>query len=202
MNNIDRLEGSLTTRSIRKVQSIVENASRLFVQHGYHKVTMEGISQYANVSKVTLYKYFEDKQALYEYILKENYLKEYDEVVESIDSDLPFEDKIKNVVKARIKKYYDKNVPIYHGEITLSLHLQKFIKEYKIKMQVHRQDLYIQGRNENFICSDVADKTLETYFKVIQQGLVTVLKDINDFDDEKLTDLLTILFAGVLGCHN
>jgi AcrR family transcriptional regulator len=163
---------------------------------------MEGISQYASVSKVTLYKYFEDKQALYEYILKQNYLREYDEVVETIESNVPFTDKIKDVVKARISKYYDKNIPIYHGEITLSLQLQKFIKEYRKKMQNHRMDLYEQGREEKFICADVTDKTLETYFKIIQSGMVSILKDTSDLDDENLTELLNILFAGVLGCHN
>lgn len=201
MSNLDRLEGTLTTRSIRKIQSIVDNAARLFVQHGYHKVTMEGVSQYASVSKVTLYKYFEDKQALYEYILKQNYLKEYNEVVEIIASDISFEDKIKDVVKARIKKFYDKNVPIYQGEITLSLDLQKFIKEYRKKMQNHRLELYAQGRSQNHICEDIADKTLESYFKIIQNGMVAVIKDMNDLDDENLASLLKLLYAGVLGCH-
>ncbi len=202
MSNLDKLEGTLTTRSIRKVQSIVDNAARLFVQHGYHKVTMEGVSQYASVSKVTLYKYFEDKQALYEYILKQNYLKEYNEVVELIASDLAYEEKIKEVVKARIKKFYDKSIPIYQGEVTLGLDLQKFIKEYRKKMYSHRLELYKQGRSEGYICEDTTDKTLESYFKIIQNGLVAVVKDMNDLDDENLTQLLQLLYAGVLRCHN
>lgn len=201
MNNIDRLEGSLTTRSARKVQSIVDNASRLFVQHGYHKVTMESISQYANVSKVTLYKYFEDKQALYEYILKQNYLKEYDMVVDIIMSDRSFKEKVKAVVEARIQKYYDKNAPIYHGEVTLSLELQKFIKEYRKKMLVYRSRLYIQGREEQYINLDVTDQTLEAYFKIIQHGIVTVVKDKNDFNNEKASELFNLLFAGILRCQ-
>ena len=60
---------ALSKRSQRKVDSIIEHASLLFVRHGFHKVTMESIAQYANVSKVTLYKYFRDKQALYEHII-------------------------------------------------------------------------------------------------------------------------------------
>ncbi|AIO19674.1 HTH-type transcriptional repressor Bm3R1 [Candidatus Izimaplasma bacterium HR1] len=192
----------LSSRSQKKVDSIVLNASRLFVQHGYHKVTMESIAQYANVSKVTLYKYFADKQVLYEHILKTIYLEEYNEIIEVIDSHVPFEEKIDGVVKARIKKYYDNNKPIFHGEITLSLDLQKFIKKHKKQMIIQRKKLYEQGKMEGFICEDVTDQTLEMYFKIIQKGLVSEFKDLGELESENLSQLLKILYAGVLGCQN
>lgn len=192
----------LSNRSQKKVDSILLNASRLFVQHGYHKVTMESVAQYANVSKVTLYKYFSDKQVLFEHILKTTYLQEYDEIIEIINSNLPFEEKIDGVVKARIKKYYDKSKPIFQGEITLSLDLQKFIKKYTKLMNKQRKKLYEQGKMEGFICEDIADETLELYFKIIQQGLVSEFKDLGDLDNNDLTQLLKILYAGVLGCQD
>lgn len=201
MTNMKELEANLTTRSKRKIQSIIENASRLFVQHGYHKVTMEGISQYANVSKVTLYKYFEDKQTLYEYILKQNYLDEYQNVVEAIEGDLPFDDKIKEVVKTRIKKFYDKTIPVYSGEVTLSRDLQEFIKKYRKKMEEYRFELYKQGRLQGYIREDISTQTLEMYFKVIQNGMIAVFKDFNDLDDERFQQLLNVLYAGILGCR-
>lgn len=192
----------LSTRSQKKVDSILLNASRLFVQHGYHKVTMESIAQYANVSKVTLYKYFSDKQVLYEHILKEIYLSEYNEIIEVINSHLPFEEKIDGVVKARIKKYYDKTKPVFSGEITLSLDLQKFIKKYTKLMNNQRKKLYEQGKMEGFICEDINDETLEMYFKIIQKGLVSEFRELSDLDNENLSKLLKILYAGVLGCQN
>lgn len=192
----------LSNRSQKKVDSILLNASRLFVQHGYHKVTMESIAQYANVSKVTLYKYFSDKQVLYEHILKSIYLEEYNEIVEIINSRLPFPEKIDGVVKARIKKYYDKSKPIFQGEITLSLDLQKFADEYTIKMNENRKKLYDQGKMEGYICDDISDETLEMYFKIIQKGLVSEFKDLGELESENLSKLLNILYAGVLRCNN
>ena len=192
----------LSNRSQKKVDSIVLHASRLFVQHGYHKVTMESIAQYANVSKVTLYKYFSDKQALYEHILMENYLLEYNEVIDIINSNSPFEDKINDVVKAQIKKYYDKNQPIFKDEITLSYKIQKLVKKHTKLMTVQRSKLYEQGKIENYICEDITDETLEMYFKVIQDGLVSSFKDLSELEGDNLTQLLKILYAGVLGCHN
>lgn len=192
----------LSNRSQKKVDSILLNASRLFVQHGYHKVTMESVAQYANVSKVTLYKYFNDKQILYEHILKDIYLIEYNEIVEIIESNLPFEKKIDGVVKVRIKKYYDKTKPIYHGELILSFDLQHFIKKYTKLMSQQRTRLYDQGKSEGYICKDVTDETLEIYFRIIQKGLVSEFKDLGELENENLSKLLKILYAGVLGCHN
>ena len=188
----------LSSRSQKKVDSIVVNASRLFVQHGYHKVTMESIAQYANVSKVTLYKYFRDKQVLYEHILKEIYLEEYQEVVDIIDSHIPYDEKVDGVVKARIRKYYDNSKPVFNNEITLSYDVQKFIKEYTIKMAQVRIKLYNQGRLEGFIDDDITDETLDLFFGVVQKGLVTVLKDMNDFNTVEISELLKVLYAGIM----
>ena len=192
----------LSNRSQKKVDSILLHGSRLFVQHGYHKVTMESIAQYANVSKVTLYKYFSDKQALYEHILKENFLKEYNEVVEIINSRLSFEEKIVQYILAKIRKYYDKSQPIFKDEITLSLGIQKFIRKYNNLLLIERNKLFTQGKMEDFICEDVSDDTLELYFKVIKNGLISINKDIGDFENETLSELIKSLYSGILGCHN
>ena len=192
----------LSNRSQKKVDSILLNASRLFVQHGYHKVTMESIAQYANVSKVTLYKYFNDKQVLYEHILKDIYLIEYNETIEIINSNLPFDEKIDGIVKTRIRKYYDKTKPIFQGEITLSFELQKFIKKHTKLLRQQRTKLYNQGKMEDYICEDINDETLEVYFKIIHRGLVSELKDLGDLENESLSKLLKLLYSGVLGCHN
>ena len=62
----------LSKRSQKKIESILQNAEKLFIKYGFNKVTMDSIAYEANVSKVTLYKYFPDKHHLYEMILMEN----------------------------------------------------------------------------------------------------------------------------------
>ncbi|MBU1020766.1 MAG: TetR/AcrR family transcriptional regulator, partial [Firmicutes bacterium] len=91
----------LSKRSQSKIDSITTTAQKLFADHGYNLVTMDSIAQQSHVSKVTLYKYFPDKRALYEHILKQNYLEEFHNVVSVINGDLPFQEKIEGVIKAR-----------------------------------------------------------------------------------------------------
>jgi len=48
-----------------KRQQIIEGASRIFIQHGFEGASMSQIARDAQVSKGTLYNYFESKSALF-----------------------------------------------------------------------------------------------------------------------------------------
>jgi TetR/AcrR family transcriptional repressor of mexJK operon len=53
-------------RDLEKRAAIVEAAMQLFLTHGFAVVTMEAVAAAAGVSKMTLYGYFHDKDALFE----------------------------------------------------------------------------------------------------------------------------------------
>ena len=46
-------------------ESIIEQATRLFVTHGYHGISMREIAEGVGVSKAALYYHFKDKEALF-----------------------------------------------------------------------------------------------------------------------------------------
>lgn len=54
-----------------KRSHIIEAAVYLFQEHGFHATSMDEISARANVSKRTLYKYFESKDVLFQSIVAE-----------------------------------------------------------------------------------------------------------------------------------
>ena len=49
----------------KKAQKILETTTRLFLRDGVKKITMDEIAEAAKASKVTIYKYFADKDTLY-----------------------------------------------------------------------------------------------------------------------------------------
>lgn len=49
----------------KKAEKILNTTVKLFLQNGIKKVTMDDIAEQAMVSKVTVYKYFSDKDTLY-----------------------------------------------------------------------------------------------------------------------------------------
>jgi AcrR family transcriptional regulator len=48
-----------------KAEKILNTTIKLFIHEGVKKTTMDEIAEKANVSKVTIYKYFIDKDTLY-----------------------------------------------------------------------------------------------------------------------------------------
>jgi AcrR family transcriptional regulator len=53
------------SKSEEKRQQIIQAAGELFVEHGFEKVSMEGIAKFAGVSKQTVYSHFGNKQQLF-----------------------------------------------------------------------------------------------------------------------------------------
>lgn len=56
---------------MEKKEQIIKTARQLFTLYGYKKVSMDEIAKQANVSKVTIYSYFKDKEELLNFFLKE-----------------------------------------------------------------------------------------------------------------------------------
>lgn len=65
-------------RSDIKQEDIIRSAIEVFSQKGFDQASMEGISKHAGVSKRTLYKYYPNKDALFEVII-DNLMCRFDE---------------------------------------------------------------------------------------------------------------------------
>lgn len=191
---------TLSKRSTRKIQTIREVASKLFQEFGYHKITMDEISKEAHVSKATLYKYFANKQDLYEHIFQSNYLKEYEKILDIIERDLPFQEKISQVIQVRLQKYKDQSLIIYQNEFPFSKEMEEFIKIHSEHMEQARTKLYQQGRDEGCIRDDLSDNLLKMYFRVIQEGLRKTFMDFTMLEEQEISSLIQILYAGILEC--
>lgn len=73
----------------KKCEKILNTSTKLFLKHGVKKVTMDEIAEQAGVSKVTVYKYFSDKDTLYYEVGKQilsDQLSKLKEILESRNS--------------------------------------------------------------------------------------------------------------------
>ncbi|QMS85512.1 TetR/AcrR family transcriptional regulator [Candidatus Xianfuyuplasma coldseepsis] len=192
---------TLSARSQRKINSIIEQASRLFVRNGYHKVTMESIAQYANVSKVTLYKYFNDKQMLYEHIIQLNQDKAYNHLKDLVTDLIPYLDKVDQLFEYEVESYYDTNRPNLDESIILSLDCTKAIRKHKTRMRKLRQKLFHQGRMEEFICDELSDKVLESYYQAIVHGWISQQKQMLSLSEEEQLQWKNILLQAMKKCQ-
>jgi len=122
----------------KKAEMILKTTIKLFIHEGIKKITMDDIAQNTNVSKVTIYKYFIDKDTL------------YSEIGKHIFSCYII--KLKNIIASDeilIKKLYDYlNVIsdfINSGQFDLCLELSKYNlnveTEYKLYLQTYRESI-------------------------------------------------------------
>lgn len=197
---MEQFNGELSDRSKKVIRLIIEGATQEFIRYGFFKTSIDGIAAYTGASKVTIYKYFNNKQNLYEYILKEIYLTEFNAIKEIIQTDLSFEEKIDKIIEVRIHKYDDNNVLKMEKNYILSEDLKEFNNRYSNEMTMLNKSLYEQGKKEGLIRQDITDELLDLYFTIIRSGLRENFTSLQIFGKDNLHKLLDILYAGVLGC--
>lgn len=78
-----------------KKQQVIDTARELFSEYGYRKVSMNDLALKSGVTKKTIYSYFKDKDALFEYFILEQ-ISAMKEIVEKIEKkELSFFDSVK-----------------------------------------------------------------------------------------------------------
>lgn len=90
-----------------KYLDIVREAKALFWKHGIKKVSVEEICTNAGTSRVTFYKYFENKEKLALTILKDivaEGMKEYDDILKS---DLDYPSKVEKIISMKMRRSED-----------------------------------------------------------------------------------------------
>lgn len=90
-----------------KYLDIVREAKALFWKHGIKKVSVEEICTNAGTSRVTFYKYFENKEKLALTILKDivvEGMKEYNDILKS---DFDYPSKIEKIISMKMRRSDD-----------------------------------------------------------------------------------------------
>src|SRR5262249_51213511 len=67
--NSGEWEGRVRTKSPLQAEKILQAAAQLFARHRFHEARMEDIAAAAGVGKGTIYRYFPDKDELYQALL-------------------------------------------------------------------------------------------------------------------------------------
>ncbi|MCP4686094.1 MAG: TetR/AcrR family transcriptional regulator [bacterium] len=104
MVSLQRSDNSKTTG---KDQAILLAAQTLFAQFGHKKVTMDEIAGNARVSKATLYKYFRNKDQVFDQVVQ----MEAEELMRlirgAVDKEQTIEDKLKAHLLTRMGKIHE-----------------------------------------------------------------------------------------------
>jgi AcrR family transcriptional regulator len=90
-----------------KFKSLVEAAEMLFWKFGIRRITIDELCREANISKMTFYKFFNNKIEIAKYILGEKMDKGIKKYREIMDADIPFTKKIEMSLKLKMEQTED-----------------------------------------------------------------------------------------------
>ena len=151
-----------------KYTKIFNTAVNLFITGGIKKTTMDELASAANVSKVTIYKYFGDKDALYHKVGKQLLDECQAELTAHLDTEMDISAKITAVLDTL-------TAFIISGKLTLTKQLVKFSDALKTDFDAFNGayksavlQLIRDGKGASLINADIDDEHLYYY---IDMGL-------------------------------
>src|ERR1035437_5375665 len=86
---------------VKKILQILSTAEDLFQRFGFKRITIEEICAKANVSKMTFYKYFPNKNELIKHLMN-SCLAQVEKTINDFDGmEVPFTEKIKILLRLK-----------------------------------------------------------------------------------------------------
>ncbi|WP_071394858.1 TetR/AcrR family transcriptional regulator [Bacillus tuaregi] len=185
-------------RREQKKKDIVEAALALFMKFGIQKVSISEIAKKANVSQVTIYNYFESKDNLVRFVFKFYVDQEWKEQKKLLQSELPFNEKIKKII-------FEKGVAV--TQINEGF-FQDFMKDYASGQsyveEVYRKEalplfltLFEEGKQQGYIDSAISNESLLYYLQMFQEYLRR--EDLAKIILPMTEDLTRLFFYGIAG---
>lgn len=169
-----------------KVSSLLEAADILFKQFGLKKVSIEEICSRANVSKMTFYKNFRNKDELISFIMN-NKLKEGFEKFEEIDEmKVPFVEKIYEILKLKEVSSKDMSrdfvLDYLNGKPELSAQFQQIFQKGMDRFKKFITDAQAKGEVRKDLKPEFFLAVVELIFQLAKnEKLVRLYPTYQDF---------------------
>jgi len=183
-----------------KQRDIIHTAKDLFWKHGVSRVTMQEISDKADVSKMTLYKYYSNKRELALEVLKNQVGNAFIKFEQIIHSDMEFEEKLEQMFLMKIvgtkgisREFLN---DIYQNR---KLGLYKYIEEQTQRSTELFKKFLAESQQQGLIRRDLKIPFVEHYINQLT-GLVTNQQLLAHYDNpqELIMESMRFMFYGLL----
>ncbi len=184
----------------QKYEQLLATARELFWKYGITRVTIEEICRTAEVSKMTFYKYFNNKTDLVKKLIDRIYTDSMNGYREIMDSDSEFHEKVRKMVLMKIEGTYDLSKEFLQDfynkndtELTSFLH-----KRTNEIMCIIKED-FAEAIRKGDIRSDIKpDFILYFLNKIIEMASDPELLKLYDSAQDMILEIINIFFYGIL----
>ena len=183
-----------------KFIQIVEIATELFTKYGVKRVTIEEICTTSQVSKMTFYKYFNNKIELAEYIIFKILDEGQLEFVNIFNQSCSFADKIDQFIQMKLKYAKQFSKEFYLDFMNLSPIIHDKITDYSKNNQAQFIQLIKQAQKTGDVRKDISINfisfMLNNIFELREdEKLLSLYNNL----EEMTQDMVTFYFYGIMG---
>lgn len=183
----------------KKYQDLMNTARELIFKHGTKRVTIEEICEKADVSKMTFYKFFRNKNELATRVLSElndRILKEQDDIM---NRPIPFIEKIKGIINHLIKTSEELEDIFLDEMWEYSEDFMLFFNTLKKESYHLISDFIKQGQQEGVIRKTLKPEVILYLIEKFQEMLNSDrMKAIAPDPHERLDLMLNLTFYGII----
>jgi AcrR family transcriptional regulator len=145
---------------VKKILQILSTAEDLFQRFGFKRITIEEICAKANVSKMTFYKYFPNKNELIKRILN-SWLKQVEQAINEIDRmDIPFTEKIRKLLDIKEESTGKINKEFMAEYMNPDPDLQNFINDFYRRATTFFIDFIKKSQEKGDVRGDIKPEFL------------------------------------------
>ena len=185
-------------RRSKKREGIVATATELFIKHGIKRITVEEICREAGASKMTFYKYFDNKIELLRHIWQ-NWFDEGYRKLDEIDSmEISFKEKMELLIEWKME-LLKRMSPEFMSEV---LHAAPELVEFIHEMRNKNFSLFLEFVSKAQERGDMRGMN-QVFFMAVMNKMVEIIsdKDIEKIYPDRL-DLIrevhSFLFFGIM----
>ncbi|MDF2945170.1 MAG: hypothetical protein K0S01_4028 [Herbinix sp.] len=190
-------------RKERIKENIRQAALELFSSYGVQKVSVSEIAKKAKASQVTLYNYFGSKDELLREVIMTVLDKNLQEYIKTINSDLPFPEKLKNFITERTSELAMLNTDFLKSMMSDDPIIRQLAEDFaKNKFIPLMLELIQSGKAEGYIQHTISNEAILLYINMFREGKHsdTFLK--LESNQQLFKDITTLFFYGLIGKSN
>jgi AcrR family transcriptional regulator len=184
----------------QKKQQIVGTARNLFWKHGFRRISIEEICREANVSKMTFYKHFKNKDELVKNIIDLITGIAMNKYREIMDSDIPFIQKVEKSIQLKMESSNEMSQEFFddfHRNASPELR-EHFNKLVHFNLQTIQND-YIKAQKKGDIRPDINPNFILYYLdKILEMAKDENLMKMYKSPPDLINELTRFFFYGIL----
>ena len=184
-----------------KHKQIIQTGQKLFFKHGIKRVTVEEICREANVSKMTFYKHFRNKNELAKEIIRlilDIQMAKYREFMDR--TDITFEEKIRQTIQMKMEGTRDISAAYFDDYVIhTDPELAEFIQVESAK--VYREVLkdYTEAQKRGDIRKDIKPEFIQFFLNhILEMAKDEKLLALYGHPQKLIMELVNFFFYGIM----